>query len=41
LNAVAQVDPIARNLVFEQEGDAIIDFSEIDPFSENININDT
>jgi len=40
LNAVAQVDPIARNLVFEQEGDAIIDFSEIDPFSENIYIND-
>jgi hypothetical protein len=40
LNAVAQLDPISRNLTFEQEGDAIIDFSEIDPFSESININD-
>jgi hypothetical protein len=40
LNAVAQLDPISRNLEFEQEGDAIIDFSEIDPFSENIYIND-
>lgn len=40
LNAIAQLDPISRNLEFEQEGDAIIDFSEIDPFSESININD-
>jgi hypothetical protein len=40
LNAIAELDPISRNLTFEQEGDAIIDFSEIDPFSESININD-
>jgi hypothetical protein len=30
-------DPIAKNIYFEEEGDDIIDFSEIDPFSENIN----
>ena len=40
LNAIAELDPISRNLTFEQEGDAIIDFSEIDPSSESININD-
>ena len=40
LNAIAELDPISRNLTFEQEGDAIIDFSEIDPFSESIYIND-
>jgi hypothetical protein len=29
-------DPIAKNIFFEEEGNDIIDFSEVDPFSENI-----
>jgi len=29
-------DPIANNIDFEEAGDDIIDFTEIDPFSENI-----
>jgi hypothetical protein len=33
-------DSLARNLVYETEGDNILDFSETDPFSENINISD-
>jgi hypothetical protein len=33
-------DVLARNYVFEQEADAILDFSEVDPFSENITISD-
>ena len=40
LAAVANTDPIARNVYFETEGDSIIDFSEIDPFSETIDIAD-
>ena len=40
LAAVANTDPIARNVYFESEGDSIIDFSEIDPFSETIDISD-
>jgi hypothetical protein len=40
LAAVANTDPIARNVYFETEGDSIIDFSEIDPFSETIDISD-
>lgn len=35
------VDPFARNYTFEQEGDNILDFSESDPFSENITIQDS
>ena len=40
LNALAEIDPIARNFTFEQEADGILDFTEIDPFSENISIQD-
>jgi hypothetical protein len=40
LTKLANTDPIADNLFFEQEADGIIDFSEIDPFSENITIQD-
>ena len=40
LSDVANNDPIAQNLEFEQAADGIIDFSEIDPFSENISIQD-
>lgn len=40
LEDVANNDPISQNLDFETEADGIIDFSEIDPFSENINIQD-
>jgi len=35
------IDPYARNLEYEQEADSIIDFTEIDPFSESISIPDT
>lgn len=35
------VDNLSRNYVFETEGDNILDFSETDPFSENINISDS
>jgi hypothetical protein len=34
-------DTLARNYVFETEGDNIVDFSESDPFSENITIQDS
>ena len=34
-------DTLARNYTFETEGDNILDFSETDPFSENINISDS
>ena len=34
-------DDGARNYTFETEGDNILDFSESDPFSENINISDS
>ncbi len=40
LEGLETKDPIARNRVFEQEGDDIIDFSELDPFSETITISD-
>lgn len=33
-------DVLARNYIFETEADNILDFSETDPFSENINISD-
>jgi hypothetical protein len=36
LTELQNVDPIAKNIVYETEGDVFIDFSEIDPFSENI-----
>ena len=36
LEGLGDVDSIARNEFFEDEGDDIIDFSEIDPFSETI-----
>jgi hypothetical protein len=41
LTALEDIDPISRNLAFEQEGDGILDFTEIDPFSENITIQDS
>ena len=34
-------DSFSQNFAFEQEADDILDFSEIDPFSENINIQDS
>lgn len=34
-------DTLARNYTFETEGDNILDFSEKDPFSENISISDS
>ena len=37
LAKLSDIDPAAKNLFFEQEGDGILDFTEIDPFSENIN----
>ena len=41
LEDVSNNDVIAQNYTFEQEADDIIDFSEIDPFSENISIQDS
>jgi len=41
LVGLANTDPIARNLFYEREGDSIIDFTEIDPFSEVIEIQDS
>lgn len=41
LTALASTDDNAGNLNFELEADSIIDFSEVDPFSENIQISDT
>jgi len=41
LSEIQEVDNFAQNLTFEQEADNIIDFSEIDPFSENISTQDT
>jgi hypothetical protein len=34
-------DSLADNYTFETEGDNILDFSDSDPFTENINISDT
>ena len=31
-----EIDPSSDNLSFQQEGDAILDFTEIDPFSEGV-----
>jgi hypothetical protein len=31
-----RIDPSSDNLQFQQEGDAILDFTEIDPFSEGV-----
>lgn len=36
LETLYHVDPIAKNIFFEEEGDDIIDFSQIDPFTEII-----
>lgn len=36
LEGLLQKDPIAKNIFFEQEGEDVIDFTEIDPFSEVI-----
>jgi hypothetical protein len=41
LSALSLTDDNASNLDFETEGDLIVDFSEVDPFSENISISDT
>lgn len=40
LTKLSTIDPISKNVFFEQEGDSIIDFTEIDPFSESISIPD-
>jgi hypothetical protein len=36
LEGLLDKDPIAKNIFFEEEKNDIIDFSEIDPFTENI-----
>jgi hypothetical protein len=36
LETLFEKDPIAKNIFFEEEGNDIIDFSEVDPFSEII-----
>jgi hypothetical protein len=36
LEELAGTDPIAKNIFYEEEADAFIDFSEIDPFTEVI-----
>jgi hypothetical protein len=36
LEDMFNADPIAKNIFYEEKGNDIIDFSEIDPFSENI-----
>jgi hypothetical protein len=41
LSALTLTDDNASNLDFELEADGILDFSETDPFSENITISDT
>lgn len=41
LEDLEETDPLAQNLVFEDVADDIIDFSEIDPFSESISTQDT
>ena len=41
LEDLEETDPLAQNLVFEGEADDIIDFSEIDPFSESISTQDS
>lgn len=41
LDTLANTDPIARNYTYETTGDSIIDFTEIDPFSEVIEIQDS
>lgn len=38
---VANNDPIAQNFEFETIADDILDFSDVDPFSENITIQDS
>lgn len=40
LEDIETTDPLAQNLAFEEVADDIIDFSEIDPFSEEISIQD-
>jgi len=40
LEALANADPIADNFFFEKTADDIIDFTEMDPFSETINFAD-
>lgn len=37
LETLFEVDPIAKNIFYEEKGKDIIDFSEVDPFSEVIN----
>jgi hypothetical protein len=40
LTSLQTVDPLANNFDFEDQADDILDFSEMDPFSENISIQD-
>jgi len=40
LTSLEGVDPLANNLAFEDQADDILDFYEMDPFSENISIQD-
>jgi hypothetical protein len=36
LEQLAEIDPIAKNIYFDEEKDDILDFTEMDPFSEEI-----
>lgn len=36
LEEMFEIDPIAKNIFYEEKGNDIIDFSELDPFSEEI-----
>lgn len=36
LTDLQQIDPIAKNIVYETEGDSFIDFTEFNPFEETI-----
>ena len=40
LTQLANTDPTSQNFDFESVADDILDFSEIDPFSESISIGD-
>ena len=41
LENLANTDPIAQNFEFKKLADDILDFSDVDPFSENISIQDS
>lgn len=40
LESMLEKDPISKNIFFEKEGNDLIDFTEIDPFSEELDVQD-